>query len=193
MCALITKNTIRFNCPVQKIPTKDNVLISLDVGVNFHIARRDQGDKVEQQDVVKFFYNFGPNRLEELLQEECEEYIRDFIRQLRVHRVRDTKTEMTQAICQEMAAKFLPYGVVIEQVNVMFVVLPRTLRLMLWETTNYDVFLQKQQKAQENILLRLQNDENKNMLQLRRDNQGTLFEFKNKFDIAEIQLQESVI
>jgi len=55
------------------------------------------------------------------------------------------------------------------------------------------VFLQKQQKAQENVLLRLQNDENKNMLQLRRDNQGLLFEFKNKFDIAEIQLQESVI
>ena len=54
-----------------------------------------------------------------------------------------------------MAAKFLPYGVVIEQVNIMFVVLPRQLRLFLWETTNYDVFLQKQQKAQENILLRL--------------------------------------
>ena len=89
------------------------------------------------------------------MQEECEEYIRDFIRQHRVHRVRDTKSEMTQAICQEMAEKFLPYGVVIEQVNIMFVVLPRQLRLFLWETTNYDVFLQKQQKAQENILLRL--------------------------------------
>ena len=41
--------------------------------------------------------------------------------------------------------------------------------------------------------MRLQNDENKNMLQLRRDNQQKLFTFKNKFDIAEIQLQESVI
>ena len=38
VAAMITKNTVRFNCPVQRIPTKDNVLISLDVGVNFHIA-----------------------------------------------------------------------------------------------------------------------------------------------------------
>ena len=45
-----------------------------------------------------------------------------------------------------MAQKFLPYGVVIEQVNIMFVVLPRPLRLHLMETTNYDVYLQKQQK-----------------------------------------------
>lgn len=41
--------------------------------------------------------------------------------------------------------------------------------------------------------MRLQNEENKNMLQLRRDNQQQLFSYKNKFDIAEIQLQESVI
>jgi hypothetical protein len=93
---------------------------------------------------------------------------------------------MTQAICDSMAEKFLPYGVVIEQVNIMFVVLPRQLRLFLWETTNYDVFLQKQQKAQENILLRLGNEENKKMLQLKRDNQQLIFALNNKKDIAEI-------
>jgi hypothetical protein len=74
---MVSKNTIRFKCPVTKVPTKDNVLIGLDIGINFHIGRSKE---TEEEDLKRFFYNFGPNRLEELLQEECEEGIRDFIR-----------------------------------------------------------------------------------------------------------------
>ena len=44
---------------------------------------------------MKFFYNFGPNRLEELLQEESDEAIRDFVRNYKVNRIRDIKSEMT--------------------------------------------------------------------------------------------------
>lgn len=65
---MISKNTIRFQCPIEKVPTKDNVMISLDVGINFHIGRCEIDDRKQQEeDVEKFFYNFGPNRLEELL------------------------------------------------------------------------------------------------------------------------------
>jgi len=44
---------------------------------------------------------------------------------------------------QDLQAKFNPYGVVIEQVNIMNVILPRDLRIALMHTTNYDVYLQK--------------------------------------------------
>jgi hypothetical protein len=37
--AMITKNTIRYKCPIQHVPTKDDVRVSLDVGINFHIGR----------------------------------------------------------------------------------------------------------------------------------------------------------
>lgn len=47
----------------------------MDIGINFHISL---GKESEHEDVKKFFYNFGPNRLEELLQEEVDEEIRDF-------------------------------------------------------------------------------------------------------------------
>ena len=40
-----------------------------------------------------------------------------------------------------MAEKFKAYGVVIEQVNIMNVVLPKDLRWALMETTNNDVYL----------------------------------------------------
>ena len=61
---MITKNTIRFKCPIQQAPTKDDVRVSLDVGVNFHIGIAEESF---ENDARKFFYNFGPNRLEELL------------------------------------------------------------------------------------------------------------------------------
>jgi len=61
---MITKNTIRFKAPVKDVPTKDNVKVDLDVGINFHIGLSED---TKEEDVRKFFYNFGPNRLEELL------------------------------------------------------------------------------------------------------------------------------
>lgn len=35
---MISKNTIRFRCPITKIPTKDNVMVTMDIGINFHIG-----------------------------------------------------------------------------------------------------------------------------------------------------------
>jgi hypothetical protein len=42
-------------------------MVSLDVGINFHIGRQDSSEDEQEKDVSKFYYNFGPNRLEELL------------------------------------------------------------------------------------------------------------------------------
>ena len=151
---MITKNSIRFKCPVQNVPTKDNVRVSIDVGINFHIGRSDE---TQEEDVKKFFYNFGPNRLEELLQEECDEEIRDFLKKIKVSKVRDIKTELTTAMMHELQTKFAPYGVVIEQVNIMNVILPRDLREYLMQTTTFDVWLQKQVKQQENKQLFITN------------------------------------
>lgn len=135
---MVTKNTIRFRCPVQHVPTKDNVMVSLDVGINFHIGRSEE---TFEDDLKRFFYNFGPNRLEELLQEETDEGIRNFVKQIKVQRVRDIKTELTSELLNELAKKFSDYGVVIEQVSIMNVILPRDLRLALQATTSFDVHL----------------------------------------------------
>lgn len=173
---MITKNTIRFRCPVRSVPTKDNVRVSIDVGINFHIGRfrgtdLNEDDKKQQQDDIRmFFYNFGPNRLEELLAEECEEEIRSFLSTIKVSRVRDIKTELTTQMQNDLQRKFAPYGVVIEQVNIMNVILPIDLRFALMQTTTFDVFLQKQVKQQENRMLIINNNENKNLLRLKRDN-----------------------
>lgn len=92
-----------------------------------------------------------------------------------------------------MKEKFSIYGVVIEQVNVMNVILPRDLRVCLMETTNYDVYLQKQVKWQENKLLIVCNNENKSILKLKRDNMQILFKLQHDFDVEEINALETQI
>jgi len=67
IAVMITKNTIRFKCPITHVPTKDNVRVSIDVGINFHIGRHHGSKEEYEEDCRRFFYNFGPNRLEELL------------------------------------------------------------------------------------------------------------------------------
>ena len=87
--------------------------MSLSVGINFHIGDDSPGGD-PQNDAEKFFYNFGPNRLEELLQEEADESIRAFVGQVRVSKIRDVKTELTSTVKKTLYDKFMIYGVYIE-------------------------------------------------------------------------------
>jgi hypothetical protein len=107
IAVMVSKNTIRYRCPVTHIPTKDNVRVSMDIGINFHIGQPHlMGSKENHADIKKFFYNFGPNRLEELLSEEVDEEIRTFTKNIKVSRVRDIKTELTTAMKEQLYKKF---------------------------------------------------------------------------------------
>ena len=55
--------------------------VILDIVVNFHIGQED-GDL--EEDYRRFVYYLGPARLEELLEQECEEASRNFIRTVKV-------------------------------------------------------------------------------------------------------------
>ena len=98
---MISKNTIRFRTPITQIPTKDNVRVTMDIGINFHIGHHDDVAQYNI-DTAKFFYNFGPKRLEELLSEDVDEEIRSFVKGIKVSKVRDVKTELTTAIRESL-------------------------------------------------------------------------------------------
>jgi len=76
IAAQISKNSIRYNVPIENCPTKDNVRVSVDIGITFQIGQ----DATREKDCEKFLYNLGANRLEELLEQEAEESSRAFIR-----------------------------------------------------------------------------------------------------------------
>ena len=88
---LISRNSIRFASAIERVPTKDNALVALDIGINLHIGRTDE---TLEEDAKRFFYNFGPNRLEELLQQEADEGFRNFCRGIKVANIKNAKTEI---------------------------------------------------------------------------------------------------
>lgn len=61
------------------------------------------------------------------------------------------------------------------------------------ETTQYDVYLQRQVRAQENKMLILSNNENKEILKLKRDNIQKLFALQHDLDVEEINLLQTAI
>lgn len=118
--------------------------VSVDIGVTFHIGN----DASRQEDCEKFLYYLGANKLEELLTQECEETIRNYIRRIKVSKIRDIKSELTTTLMDDLNRRFNQFGVYVELVNVMNVIIPKDLRHALQTATTYDVLLQQQVKYQ---------------------------------------------
>ena len=72
--------------------------VSVFLGIIFHIGK----DDTRQEDCEKFLYYLGANRLEELLEQECEEAIRNYIRKTNVIRIRDIRQELTHDIMETL-------------------------------------------------------------------------------------------
>ena len=119
--------------------------------------------------------------------------MRNFICKIRVIRLRDVRTEMCESVKEELQKRFMAYGVLIEQVNIMSTMLPIDLRHILKQTTQYDVVLQEQVKRQQHNMIRLKNNQSKATLKLRRDNMEVISKLNHDKDVEEIQQFSDII
>jgi hypothetical protein len=92
-----------------------------------------------------------------------------------------------------MNKTFNQYGVYIESVVIMRVIIPKDLRTALGNTTAYDVHLQNQIKMQENRELVMQNNENKVLIQLKLDQRQEMSALQNSLDVNSIEIEETRI
>lgn len=56
-------------------------------------------------------------------------------------KIRDIKSELTSKMMAELNGRFNNFGIYVEKVNVMNVIIPKDLRIALQQATAYDVFL----------------------------------------------------
>jgi hypothetical protein len=96
----------------------------VDINITFHIGN----EETRAADCEKFLYYLGANKLEELLEQESEENIRNFVRTVKVNQIRDIKSELTTSLMYELNGRFNDYGVYIEKVNVINTIIPSDLR-----------------------------------------------------------------
>ena len=93
---------------------------------------------------------------------------------------------MTTTVLKLLYAKFIGYGVVLELINIMAVVLPFELRKPLTFATNYDVHLQKQVKHHKYTILKNDYDEQYAILTLKRNNMQEMQRMSHELDVQEI-------
>lgn len=98
--------------------------MTVDISIMFHIGK----DDTRQEDCEKFMYYLGANKLEELMIQEFEENIRNFVRTIRISQIRDIKSDVTHELMSDLNRKFKDYGVYIESVSVSNVIIPKDLR-----------------------------------------------------------------
>lgn len=91
---------------------------------------------------------------------------------------------------EELNRRFNEFGVYIEKVNVMRVIMPKDLRIALSQATAYDVFLQNQVKLQENVRLKMMNENNMTLQTLIRNNQKKMLELNNSLAMEEINFEK---
>jgi len=72
VACMVSKNTINYDAPVRRCPTKDNSYVDVDIHFTFRLPTTENEVKI-------FVYKLGAARFDELLNAEVEEGIRNFV------------------------------------------------------------------------------------------------------------------
>ena len=132
-------NSIRYNAPIKNCPTKDNVRVGVDISLTFKIGP-------DADDCMRFIYELGPSKLDEMLGAESEEAIRNFVHDVKLSGIQDIKGELAERLLGDLNDKFNLFGVFFENVQILQIRIPNELQRALSETTAYDIKLQNQIK-----------------------------------------------
>ena len=145
---VVTRKAVRFNAPVANCPTRDNVLVSVDVSFNFQIT-----------DANKFVFTMGAGRFQELLRVETEEAIRMLVYSKEVATIRDTTVDSSHSslVQDALNRSVIGYGVKITGIRITNVTLPSKLQHDMTQQTTLKATLNTMQKEHNLKLEKLQN------------------------------------
>mmetsp|Transcript_8590 Transcript_8590/g.12664 ORF Transcript_8590/g.12664 Transcript_8590/m.12664 type:complete len:400 (-) Transcript_8590:17-1216(-) len=148
-----------YNAPVKNCPTKDNVMVTVDLTVIFRI-----------EDPEKFVYDLGAMQFDGLLQAATEESIRGLVRATSHDRVYELRSSGASEFLERLNDKFTCFGVKFTDATITNVILPPELASTLQNETTYDS-KQKEEVKSHQFQIKLLNDEaDLEMKQLKAEN-----------------------
>jgi len=136
---VVTKQACAYEYQVVSCPTKDNVMIEVNLTFVFNINHPAQ-----------FCYKLGAYNFDDLLQSVAEEAIRNLVRATYVAHVFELRSSAAEQLQQLLNISFKNFGVVFSSVTVTHVSLPADLALELEETSKIDSKLQEHQEMVDN-------------------------------------------
>lgn len=97
---LVSQQSCAYNAPVKNCPTKDNVMVQVDLAIIFRIT-----------DASKFVYDLGALKFDELLAAATEESIRGLVRGTPHDRIYELRGSKASKFLGELNKKFDKFGV----------------------------------------------------------------------------------
>lgn len=183
---IVTKGIIRYDTPVVACPTKDNVRINVNINL---MSRIDE----HEESIKKFIYKLGAARLDDILQVEIDEAVRNFVRSIQHDQVLDLKSEMASTMIAELNKKFRSFGIIFENASISSINLPSVFEEAFSETTKYDIKLQNQIKKNHNDRLMIENEQNQKLSELKKENMKKVQEIKGSRDRALLERDEQIV
>jgi len=145
-----------YDTPVKECPTLDNVNVTIDVTLVFHVDE-------SAETLEKFSFNLGPEGLDGMLQQVQQDAVRTMVRKRKYFEIYDLMNaahdEALEGTMKELNSSFSDYGVVITAMTVTNVHLPHGIAKDMQEATvfhNLDLYHELEQRHQ---LLVIDNDE----------------------------------
>eukprot|EP00941_MAST-03F_sp_MAST-3F-sp1_P005619 g5619.t1 len=136
---IVTRKSISYTHPVQNCPTKDNVMVEVDLGLTFMI-----GPSIKE--ARRFVYHLGACNFDELLTAEVEEAIRALVNEVPVMKVLDLREEFAVGMMKGLNQTMSMYGVQIKNVKITNVQLPASLEKTLQSRTSFETMMEQQEK-----------------------------------------------
>merc|ERR1719384_1713676 len=145
-----------YDTPVKECPTLDNVMVTIDVTIVFHVLPTDDT-------LMKFAFTLGPEGLDGMLEQVQQDSVRAMVRQRKYAEVYDLMNaahdEALVGTMKELNNSFADYGVEITAMAVTNVHLPMSIQDNMQQTTIYHNQDEYHKLNQQHQLLVIENDE----------------------------------
>jgi len=145
-----------YDTPVKECPTLDNVMVTIDVTIVFHVNPNDDT-------LMKFAFTLGPEGLDGMLEQVQQDSVRAMVRQRKYDEVYDLMNaahdEAMLGTMRELNNSFGDYGVEITAMAVTNVHLPLSISDDMAQTTVYHNQDEYHKLNQQHQLLVIENDE----------------------------------
>lgn len=175
---MVTSHHIPYHFNIKACPTKDNVLIELEVDFLLHVSEPET-----------FVYSIGPENMEELLRATQAESVRTLVRTINVSKAYDLRGYESQDMLTTLNQKMNKYGIVVDQVTISNIQLPRDLGLSMQRETTFETKQIEQQKTQEYELMIHQDSNALKKIRLGRKNEALQAEEEAKKERLTLQHQ----
>eukprot|EP01029_Cantina_marsupialis_P010501 TRINITY_DN2394_c0_g1_i1.p1 TRINITY_DN2394_c0_g1~~TRINITY_DN2394_c0_g1_i1.p1 ORF type:complete len:403 (+),score=128.91 TRINITY_DN2394_c0_g1_i1:177-1385(+) len=172
---VVSLYTHTFNAPVKACPSRDNVMCEVDLSLNFRVI---------PEEVVKFVYNLGAHRLDELMHSLTSEGVRGLVNTVSYDKVHDLREEFADDMKKNLNKRLSAYGVEIVNVNIMAVRLPYSLGATLEGTTAFKTQMGQQHLSHKHNKQLTLNEASVTMTQIKEQNERSIQHVRHSKEVA---------